>query len=226
MLVNSGIKELKIKIYPKEGEKVLSSYTRVGLTLYFAPDKDSRLKDYQKIATFKLPEDIAEQKLPYYEGVITFKAEVPFDYSQDLEDAVNIEKLKSIEKKIVSKYNELREMCINNDVIDYNKRQIHSSIIVYNTTYENTIEEIEKSESTILSMVDSRLENKEVLPIENYIIQFYAEGKIVALWQKDLNPMLYVKGTHTNTEGFTRKYEYGDAIFLYMPKGSKELIMW
>lgn len=225
LILNSGVQHIRVKVYPKEGETILSSYARVALTLYFATDKDCSLKDYQKITSFKLPEDIVEQKLPYYEGVITFRAEVPFDYKQELDKVVNLKDIPNIEKKIVAKHQQLKELMVANNNKAYRLERIHSDIVFLDCLYANEKEIIKNSE-TIFSLADSRVDDKQVLSIENYTIQFYAEGKVVALWQKNLNPMLYITGKVTNSEGFTRKIKEGSATFLYIPEGSDELKVW
>ncbi|MCG8737383.1 hypothetical protein G1L16_13275, partial [Tenacibaculum finnmarkense] len=66
LLIKSGLQKIIVKIYPFEGQEYIDAGANVGLTFYNAPDKDSNLTDYKKIATFSLPKNIGEQKLPYY----------------------------------------------------------------------------------------------------------------------------------------------------------------
>lgn len=222
MITKSGKQRLKVKIYPKEGDQYITKYAHVQINIFNAPNKNSSLKDYAKIAEFTLPQGLEEQKLPYYEQSIEFEANVPFDYSRELNTATDLSKLKDIEEKVLKKYNEVREICEKSDIIAYNKLSIHSSALVYNTTYAS-IEEIKNSQhSNRFGIVESNLNNRQFLPIENYAIQFYANNKIVALWQKNHNPSLYMKGE--NSSG--KVVEGGDPLFLYMPEGSKELKAW
>lgn len=222
MITKSGKQRLKVKIYPKEGDQYLTKYAHVQINIFNAPNKNSSLKDYAKIAEFTLPQGLEEKKLPYYEHNIDFDANIPFDYSKELNTATDLSKIKDIEEKVVKKYNEVREICEKSDIISYNKLSIHSSALVYNTTY-TSIEEIKNSQQTNrFGIVESNLKNRKFFPIENYNIQFYANNKIVALWQKNHNPSLYMRGE--NSSG--KNIEGGDPLFLYIPEGSTELKAW
>ena len=92
--------------------------------------------------------------------------------------------------------------------------------------YNATLDEIRKGYGNGLGLVNPAFKNRNFVEIENYDIKFYAKNKIVALWQKNLNPIMYMKGEVTNNEGETREIEGGDPIFLYLPKGSKDLKVW
>lgn len=222
MVTKSGKQRLKVKIYPKEGDQYLTKYSHVQVNIFNAPNKNSSLKDYAKIAEFTLPQGLEEKKIPYYEHYIDFDANIPFDYSKELNTATDLSKVKDIEEKVVKKYNEVREICEKSDIIAYNELSIHSSALVYNTTY-TSIEEIKNSQQTNrFGIVESNLKNRKFLPIENYNIQFYANNKIVALWQKNHNPSLYMKGE--NSSG--KLIEGGDPLFLYIPEGSTDLKAW
>ncbi|WP_294834133.1 hypothetical protein [uncultured Gilliamella sp.] len=228
LLFNAGKKNVIIKVYPRDGEDYLSKYANASVTIYRAADKNTSLKDYQQIAEFNLPQGLEEQKLPYYEAKLMIDVDVPFTYDQELAASVNLKNVPNIEQKIVEKYNQIRTICINRDEIVYHREFLHSSGIVSNTTYENTYEEIKNSYKMKPMLIDSdsRITNHEFLPIENYTIQYYANGKIVALWQKNLSPMLYMKASVKNDEGEERNIEGGRPIFLYMPQGSNELKVW
>ena len=228
LLFNAGKKNVIIKVYPRDGEDYLSKYANASVTIYRAADKNTSLKDYQQIAEFNLPQGLEEQKLPYYEAKLMIDVDVPFTYDQELATSINLKNVPNIEQKIVEKYNQIRTICINRDEIAYHREFLHSSGIVSNTTYENTYEEIKNSYKMKPMLIDSdsRITNHEFLPIENYTIQYYANGKIVALWQKNLCPMLYMKASVKNDEGEERNIEGGRPIFLYMPQGSNELKVW
>lgn len=222
MITKSGKQRLRVKIYPKEGEQYLTKYAYVQISIFNAPNKNSGLKDYVKIAEFTLPQGLEEKKIPYYEHNIDFDANVPFDYSEELNTATDLSKVKDIEEKVVKKYNEIREICEKSDIISYNRLSIHSSALVYNTTY-TSVEEIKNSQQTNrFGIVESNLKNRKFLLIQDYYIQYYANGKIIALWQKNHSPALYMKGE--NSSG--KIIEGGDPLFLYIPEGSTELKAW
>ncbi|OEK09423.1 hypothetical protein A8C32_11945 [Flavivirga aquatica] len=228
MLIKKGKQKAIIKVFPKEGDSLLTKYAYINLTFYYAPDKDSSLKEYLKIVTYQLPEDLASKKIPYYESMIEFDVDIPYAYSKDLNKAKNLYEVQNIEEKIIRKYNELRIICKNLDKLSYLREQSHMISRVSNTMYiEKNIKNVtQKYKENEFGVVNSIVKKRELLPVENYDVQYYAEGKIVALWQKNLNPLLYLKGEITNNEGVVRVFEGGDPIFLYWPEDSDELKVW
>lgn len=222
MITKSGKQRLKVKIYPKEGDQYITKYAHVQINIYNAPNKNSSLKDYAKIAEFTLPQGLEEKKLPYYEHAIEFMAEVPFDYSHELEQAKKLKDIPDIEQRVVKKYEEVKAMCERYDALGYNELSIHQSALVYNTTY-TSIEEIkEQKKKNQFGIVERGLSDRRFFPIQDYYIQYYADGKIVALWQKNHEPMLYMTGKTKSG----RDYKSGDPLFLYIPKDSNELKAW
>ncbi|MBE7649200.1 hypothetical protein J2Q11_13290 [Tenacibaculum finnmarkense genomovar finnmarkense] len=226
LLIKSGLQKIIVKIYPFEGQEYIDAGANVGLTFYNAPDKDSNLTDYKKIATFSLPKNIGEQKLPYYESVIEFKVDIPFDYSEELDNSFDLTLVSGFEEKIIDKYKVIRNLGLSFEGAKYNKERLHHTIKHLNSMYHISKKDAENSEEFISFMEDRRLKKRVFLPIKNYHIQYYANGKIAALWQKKLKPMLYIKGEFTNGQGELINFEGGDPIFLYMPKDSNELKIW
>ncbi len=226
MLLNSGSKNAIIKIYPREGDSLITKEAYVNLKFTLAPDKDSGLDEYNEIASFSLPENIGTLELPYFEAKIPLEVEVPFNYEIELNKAKDLKTLPSIENKVVKKYNELRNVCKELKEVNYLQECIHSSILVFNTLYDTTKEDIKKGFETTPALIDSELYNRDFLPIENYEIQYYAKNKIVALWQKNLNPILYIKANYKYSDGDEAFFQGGDPIFLYWPEGSNELKVW
>lgn len=229
MISKSGSQTAVVKIYPKDGEHFLSKYAHVKLILYYAANKNARQADYKKLAEFELPAGLEEKKLPYFETKVQFDATVPYNYSKELAEAKDLKSIPGIEQKVVQKYNEIRKACDNLDFIAYNRFLIHSSALVYNTTYTapSQIEEREMSGS-FLALVDPQIKNRQFSSIQNYVIQYYANGKIVALWQKNHNPLLYLKGkvSFEKDSVGAKPFEAGDPIFLYLPKDAEGLQVW
>lgn len=229
MITKSGPQTAIVKIYPKDGDEFISKYAHVKLTFYHAPNKNSRLSEYKKITEFELPSGLEEKKLPYYETKIQFAATVPFDYSKELAEAKDLKTVPNIEQKVVQKYNEIRNACENLNSLAYNKYLVHSSALVYNTTYTSK-EQIEEKETSgdLLALVDPQVKKRSFTPIQNYSVQYYANGKIIALWQKNHHPILHLKGeVAPSKEGSEAKsFEAGDPIFLYLPKNAEGLQVW
>ncbi|EKB57716.1 hypothetical protein [Bergeyella zoohelcum] len=148
MIAKSGRQTVIIKIYPKDGDAYITKYAHANVAIYNAPNKNSGLDEYKKIAEFTLPQGLEEKKLPYYEHTIEFMAEVPFDYAQELVQAKKLKDIPDIEQRVVNKYEEVRAMCERYDALGYNELKIHQSALVYNTTY-TSIEEIKEQEKKI-----------------------------------------------------------------------------
>lgn len=228
LILKSGPQNLKVTIYPKDGEQYLTKYSTASITIYGAADKETPMKAYRKLAAFELPSNIGTKQIPVYETVLSFDADVPYNYQKELDNAKDLKNIPDIEQMVVKKYNELRDMGIHLDENAYLLSRLHSSGQVSNTTYKNTYEAIKKSSEVKFAIVDNHpaITDRKFLPIENYTMQFYANGKIVALWQKNHRPMLYMTALfHKGTED-EEQYEGGDPIFLYMPEGSDELKVW
>lgn len=50
-------------------------------------------------------------------------------------------------------------------------------------------------------MYSSILQNREILPIENYKIQYYVDGEIVALWSVvNIESPIRIKGNYTKKD--------------------------
>ncbi|WP_237276257.1 hypothetical protein [Tenacibaculum ovolyticum] len=226
MLICKGKQKAIVKVYPKKGDEILTKYAHVDLTFYYAEDKDINLKGYKKEVVFKLPEGLEDKKLPYFESVIEFDVNVPYDYTAELDNSKDLKNIKNIEFLIVKKYNSLRELCINFNQVEYARQALHQFGKVSNTMYNNTLDEIKKGYGNGLGLVNPAFKNRVFVEIEGYDIKFYAKNKIVALWQKNLKPIMYMKGEATNNEGETKEIEGGDPIFLYWPKESEGLKIW
>ena len=58
IIIKGGPQQLKITLYPKDGEEYLTQYSTASITVYRSPDKDSTMEAYKKLAEFELPIDI------------------------------------------------------------------------------------------------------------------------------------------------------------------------
>ena len=226
-ITKSGKQTAIIKVYPKEGDLYITKYAMVNISFYYAPDKDSKMDEYQVIQKYSLPEGLESKKLPYYEEKVTFDVTVPFDYSKILDNAQDLTKVSEIDDKIVNKYNEMRKIIQDLDQLKYEKNKIFFSTRVFESSYEVNEDEIRTAVTDTLNIFNPSLQNREMLPIQNYRVQYYAGGKIVALWNiQNLECALRLKGKFKKKDGKIMDYEVSDVLFLYMPLGSNELKVW
>lgn len=142
IITSSGMQTAIIRIYPKPGDEFITKYAMAKLTFYQAPDKDSDLNEYREIAKFTLPEGLEAKKLSYYEGKVQFSAKVPWDYSAELAQSVDLTKIPDVEGKMVDKYGKMTTILQGFDHVSYSKESRHASKRVYEPMYESSIEEI------------------------------------------------------------------------------------
>lgn len=226
-ITKSGLQTAIIKIYPKAGDLYITKFAMANLTFYYAPDKDTSINEYKEIAKYSLPKELEEQKLPYYEAQVTFDAQVPFDYSKILTESQDLTKISDIESKVVKKYNDLAKIIHDLDKLAYEKNKKLFSLRVFESNYETDKNVIRNEVTDTLNIFNSTIVNREMLPIINYKIQYYAGNKIVALWNvKNLECTLRLKGKFKKKDGSIINYEVSDPLFLYMPTGSNELKVW
>lgn len=228
MITNSGNQQLKVKIYPKEGETYITKYAHVQLTVYFAPDKDSSLKDYKKITTFTLPQNLVEKKLPYYETTIEFDAKVPFDYSKDLKEAKDLKSIPNLREKLEKKYLEVQKIAKNDDAKSFVETFLFSFGKTSNTTYQ-TLDDLKSfyKKGNRFAITSPEAEDKDFLPLDDTEMQFYAGGKIVALWhKKTLTSGLDMKYNFKKEDGAKGEGTVSTPVFFYIPGGSNDLKVW
>lgn len=223
-ILKSGDQSIKVHVYPKDGQAFIADNADVDLKIKYAKDRDDDVRTYLDIAQAKLPEDIGGRKLAYYEISIPFKAMVPWDQSSDLELAKNLSEIPDIEKKVLDKYEELRQMLLHGDGLSFLKEIAESDLRKINNLYF-TKEEIlsdESFEDTDVTISRTDVKNRTVFPLTNYEIIFSHQGKLVHLRNKDTkDDMIGVSfDTEEETNGSQRM------LLLYMPERSNELKVW
>lgn len=228
MITKSGEQRIKIKVYPRMGDKYITRYAHVSVSLYYAPDSQTGLRDHKKIGTFVLPEGLEEKELPYYEGEIVFNAKVPYDYSMALAKAKNLKEINNIKKKVREKYLEIQEIAKDNNEEKYIKEFLFSYGKTSNTGYQ-TLEQLKSvyKDGSPFITPSPRALNKEFIPLDNCDLTFYADGKVVALWHKEsLKSGLDMKFNYEKEDGSLGEASNADPLFLWMPEGSDELKVW
>ncbi|WP_062059441.1 hypothetical protein [Aquimarina longa] len=159
--------------------------------------------------------------LPYYEHTFTFTAEVPYIHKgwSDGQDLTKFDK-KELEEKIVAYYNKTKqkyeEKNINVLIKDQYQYQLRNSKALYHD--KQYIKEIwDEYNETIL------IGDKEFQPLEDYVLSFYGNGRIVSLRHPSREPVDYrLRGKSAlwflyETEDETIGHFPG--IYLYLPKG-------
>jgi len=220
-ILKSGKQNIKLKIYPLEGEEFISNYAHVDVKLYYNSNKDSGFSNYECLAKLALPEDIVHMKLSYFEINIPFNAKVPYDYSSRLDSAVDLKNIPDINARILKKFEEKRKLILNGNALEYNKDEQEGYIMLGNMFYSSRAELLEDY-SVGFDVFDTSVNDRQVLPIINYEIVYYNNNKLVIIRNKENKEnILKVLYTYKGQPAFIRSF-----IILYMTKESNEFKIW
>lgn len=224
-ILKSGVQNVTIQIYPKEGDKFIADNADVDLKLLYAKDKDDGVNTHLNLKKVELPEDIGKSKLPYFEIKIPFEAKVPWDYSKNLENAEDLSKIPDINEKILEKYKNLREMLVKGEGLSFLKeienRELKAISYLYFTKNEILNDEQIEDIDVTISRLD--VKNRKVYPIENYEFVFTNQNKLVLLRNKTTKDDLIGVEFDTEENGVDGSTKM---LILYMPKGSNKLEVW
>ncbi|QAR30784.1 hypothetical protein EQP59_05240 [Ornithobacterium rhinotracheale] len=222
----SGKQLITVQIYPNEGVEFFPYDAVADIRLQYAPDKfKTPIYEYQVMTEQSLPEDIGGKRLSYYEMKIPFEAVVPYDFSEELNQAQDLTQIPNIKQKILAKYNYLKKIMEDGDGIAFVKEQEHSSFYGANYLYA-TKEELlgalnMEDDNDIELFCSHEIEYRKIPEFTNYELVFGLDGKVVFLRsKKDKKTMfkVYVGGEYEDP------FEYN--FYLYMPEGSNELKIW
>jgi len=155
-------------------------------------NKDGRLGDEEELKTYTTPQKKVEGRdgatfegKNYFEDSFTFDANVPYKINT-LNNAEILftndkDKLQALEKEVVAKYNEIRDIYMRGTKDDlanafYDKEKRYAQQMYLSS------EEIKNSwDKEYQFRTDSNLEFFDLKPIEKYKMTFYANGKLVCL---------------------------------------------
>lgn len=224
-LPKSGKQNITVEVYPKEGQGFIDEGAYVDLTLVYAPDKDTPMNEYRRIANYSLPEEVRGENVPYYKFSIPFQAEVPWDFSTKLNTAQDLKKIPNIEEKVVAKYNSFKEFIEKGESVrfieEFKNKLKKSEYYYYNK--EDLLKMIVDKEDSYIQTFVTKGANPKVEPIENYELVFGYGEKLAMLRKQQNKDHLFYYTIFEDTEEET---EYWEHIVLYMPEGSNELKVW
>lgn len=224
-IIKSGKQTITMKIYPREGVKYIDDLTYVSLELIYVPQKGCDMNQYQLLQTIKLPEEIKDKKLPYFEMTIPFEAKVPWDHSLFYEDLQDLRKIPNIEIKLLEEYKKYVLMIENNDQENYIEKMFKNRKYEFETLYIKEKEVKEYMDSDIKDV--SPLKNKEVQFLDtNYEIVYEVNGRVAHLISKlDKEAIIRVIYGDIITQGEhkgKKQSEISTGAKLILPKGKTE----
>jgi hypothetical protein len=226
-IFKSGKYDVKYKMYPVSGNKFKdNTFLKLGLESYELKTGEDEKKLFEHKTPsqlVKISDGYTEEKFiaagkDYYESSFEIDVKVPYELKPDFEDAQDLRKVdkKELEKNLLVKYNQIKEIYQNKE-IDNIARLIYSkTIIEFQTTYspKEKIQEYWKLYRKIFLDEDFKM-----LPIENYKVEYFYDGRLVALISQSKEPKLRgepaLAGEYNNQISSIKHY-------LYLPKGETE----
>ena len=176
-ILQSGKQDLTFKIFPMKGQSTLGKAATFKVGLKLKKDIHNG-NDFAFLFDYALPADSIKD-LPFFEYKHTFEAKVPYTLtgwskSKDLRNMPNIE------KKLLKKYDEVLGIMNRRDENSLVKLMFNNEKEKYQAFYA-TPQEIKEDFLRKRFPDESELGDIKFLPINNYKLQYYANGRVVAL---------------------------------------------
>lgn len=205
-ILHSGEQNLSLKVYPIKGEELILPNN--VFILEVNRKDDAWVFDNKREVLLTMPKMIIPEKgLPYYEYIINFKSNVPYQL-KGWEDSQKLTEKSEIQKKVETAYNKLKktiEQKNNNEFVKLTERKISEEAI-------SLFEKQDKSQNGFQE------EQKTILPFNNCKIKFYGNGKLVRLENEDGESCFKGK---TMENG--KPVEYSYPILFHMPQNANDL---
>ena len=216
-ILKSGTQQLKVKVYPAEGKTTLDDNTYLTIEILKWNNERDPVSERLVLKEATLPDKVKQQKLNYYELIVDFDAQVPYDFSQILTSAETLSTIPNIENKVLDTYKKIYSWLKKEDIESladfYAESNIRYCLVFY-------LED---------ELLEDRFDYKDIFKPKQkvdpfpdkskYKMVFYADGKLVRLERiKDHSDILTLSGK--DSDGTEVNTELN--VLLYMPKGSNE----
>jgi hypothetical protein len=219
----SGKQILKIRAFTPEVFPFESSTSPIKLRIGYGADKrksDAAPEFLTEIIT--LPEYVLDNGTQYWDTTITFQAQVPWNHSHRLENAVDLRTLPDLEERVLRKYEELRQFLVNCDISGVHAITEGKIINKYESIYKYSLKDVKNDIERGLLTYKPNHSEKKVFPISNYELAMYKKGKI-ALLRGVYDKSAVIKSIKYDTTRYHEPYEVTWHISLYLPEGETEL---
>jgi len=213
-ILESGIQEISIKIFPRKGETQLTKYANLSIEIRLYDDVDDPVLEYESILKYDLK--MPEEGMPVTAYKNTFIAKVPYKIKA-WRDSQDLTKVKDIEKKVLNFYQNYWQMWKNSDYNSIIELERRKEEVVAETMYLSKERILERAKN----IKDIILEKEAILqPIDKYIMVYYAKNKVITLVLPNGDSLIHsiIKGS--NDEG---DEILSTTIQLHMPEGSDKL---
>ncbi len=177
LILQSGKQELALKIFPMKGQFTLGKAAtfKVGLKL----KKDiHNANDFAFLFDYAIPTDSIKD-LPFFEYKHTFEAKLPYTLA-GWSKSKDLRNIPDLEKKLLKKYDEVLGIIKRRDENSFLKLMFDAEKEKYQAFYA-TPQKIKEDFLGERFPDESELGDIKFLPINNYKLQYYANGRVVAL---------------------------------------------
>lgn len=179
-ILRSGVQKLKVELYPVYQHEELGINSEEPLYLEIKKRLNTEdLDDYVPVLINPIPK--IQKGIPYYEYECIFKAEVPYEINE-LDNLVDLSKEVDIEKQVVAKYNEIKELYEKKKYAEFQREFTLKDQRIDVTHYYTDNESEQESKDDLSQMIN---EFKKVASIENYELKFYGNNRLVILLSKE-----------------------------------------
>lgn len=213
-ILDNGEQTIKTELKANKGTISSESLKKVSTDfgIYNADINNGELQNIQLIQKLNFPD--LKTPVPIVSGQWKFKANLPFKLEgwKNSEDLSKWDKDK-LEKEVVAKYNELREILNSGNSGEFVKELAFANKEFFVANYYN---ESKKNEFLSNLAKDFSKQKGLVPPIENYKLRIMGNGKVVALESSSDNDS---QGVLT-TKDIENKKIYVTYIMLHKPQNS------
>jgi len=233
-ILKNGKYKVKLRIFPafKAGEKLIEfddiEKSNISFDSYIRNKETNEILNYNSIP---LPIVAPKEDVPYFEQEWDVElTELPYELEgwskgQDLRKWDK----KELEKKVVAYYQKLWHILNNGEGERWTKltqKRINETAIFYYESEEENQEAIKNNQQNIVKYCTNNM-----IPLEDYEMKLYAEGKLVCLERKTHTKEFNNKSP-LDIKGWSpliRKGKKSGAgyynVLLYLPQGSNEFVI-
>lgn len=213
-ILKSGIQKIKIELFPFVVDQKLESDIEFNLKVFFVKDYNEEIVDSSENLVFDLPPLMIDAQLSEWRFENSFIAEVPYQVT-GWSNSQNLKELKNIETQLRKKFKDLVSFIENKDP-DKILKEFAISMKESESFYYLTKNQLDNSRQDFITLI--RMPNIFIAPLDNTVVKYYANGKLVTLETLDGKPALRII-----QEGEDYSNEDNFPILFHMPIGSEEL---
>lgn len=227
-ILKSGEQRVTIKMYPPKGQQKLSDRVKLELKIVERTE-DMSIANEKIVYEYKTKQNVdeydvetfANKGLPYFESQDLFIADVPYEVTgwTDSKDLSKI-KLKELTKQVIEAYSTYGNAIQNRSLEKMAKTLYDKERELAQIWYFNTKENSENRWNDYVEICDR--DELKIQPIEDFKLQIYGNGKVVALERIDPDyrgeSALFFEYKKEEVERVSFQN-----LLLHMPKGSNKL---